>query len=294
MRGWFRDAFAQTTSSTGTKGIKPSTESGHSTTTRKNAVTKTASSSSSSDLSLTKPLKPSDDAQLSLTHPSSLGVLLVPARVAKLSLLAVGLGEILDRAGILHEDTPEVLRSQFYKVWYDVQPQVSRWVERIGEALELDSLQQHLAVKYQFAVGAGIGMLAAPLFTSMATLLWQPALLLCGLAEWTKGRSLLQSGLGSKLDAVLDAVHRGVHRCWPDPSAFSSFSLIETSGGSGKTRGYTLGLSSTLAVETKPTEQRALTVSQPSPQNHRQAHPVMQIFRHGVLVGGALGLLLKI
>jgi hypothetical protein len=161
---------------------------------------------------------------------SPISLVLLPGRLVKLPVLACLLAETLDRLDILHEQTPAVLRSQFHRVWYDVQPRLSQWqhqLQALWQRITPENIQS-IPTKYQFAMGASLGMIASPLVASLSVSLWQPALVLYGLAELNshikaKGGkwslpTLLGDGenaLGNKLDGWLDGVRQWVRNCFP-------------------------------------------------------------------------------
>jgi hypothetical protein len=254
---------------------------------------------------------------------SPLSFVLSPGRLVKLPVLAWMLAETLDRLDILHEQTPAVLRSQFHRVWYDVQPRLFQWqhqLQALWQRITPESIQS-IPTKYQFAMGASLGMIASPLVASLSVSLWQPALVLYGLAELNshikaKGGkwnlpTLLGDGedaLGIKLDSWLDGVRQWVRNRFPEPPN-SPTSLLETSGGS-KDPGYSLGItgycpteSSTkrqlLQLQLKNLGNKVVDSSKHSLLEMRgimdhesitQDHTIVEMIRHGFLVGGLLGL----
>jgi hypothetical protein len=187
---------------------------------------------------------------------------------------------------------------------------------------------QSLPPKYQFAMGSSLGMIASPLLVTLTASLWQPALLLYGLAEVnanikSRGKGSLvgmmfgngenNSGrLGAYLDSLLESLRRGVHHYFPKPESSLSNNnalLLETSGGDAKT-GYSLGMTGYYAAEPQkrrlpqrledffgskvmgralvPVETKAVVVEV---QETNERHPVAEMIRHGFLVGGVVGLL---
>jgi hypothetical protein len=194
--------------------------------------------------------KSGQTAAAAAASPTSLAVLLQPLRLCKLTLVAWLLAEVLDHMGILHEDTPTVLRSQFHRVWYDLQPKLSDLtsrVQRLWGQVTPERIQS-LPPKYQFAMGSSLGMIASPLLVTMTASLWQPALLLYGLAEVnanikSRGKGSLgmmfgngenNSGLGADLDSLLERLRRGVRRG-------GNGSLGRMVGNGGETNGGRLG-----------------------------------------------------
>jgi hypothetical protein len=154
---------------------------------RNNSDGGTQQDESSSSLLLSKNQKSSS---ILLGPSPSPSLLLLPVRLCKLSLAAWLLAEALDRIGILHEETPAVLRLQLQHVWYDnVQPHLADLPVRLKSAWHRVAPEgiQGIPTKYQFAIGAGVGMAVsqplAVLSWTALTVVWQPTLLVYGLAE---------------------------------------------------------------------------------------------------------------
>jgi hypothetical protein len=102
-----------------------------------------------------------------------------PRRWVKVMVAAWLLAEALDRLGILHDDTPQLLRSQIDRLWFDLE---SRW-KAVRVRLETATVQSN---KPPFALGVVVGMMVSPL----AALAWQPLLAVVCLAEWNTHRRM--------------------------------------------------------------------------------------------------------
>ena len=247
---------------------------------------------------------------------SSLCRALLPTRLFRLSLTAWILAEGLDRLGVLHPDMPAVLRSQFHRVWYDLQPHWTQWQRRIVSAWRRVAPRglKSTPTKYQFAVGAGVGMIVSPVLLPWTMALWQPALALYGLAEWNaRSKLLLQThhpwalhvdqGLESVRQAMTGLVLPPVST---DRVSYPQTRMLATSGGSKKAT-YKLGISSSsssaLTPETTTPSPRSHTLVTASSNNNSRSHlmkdhvpdwehrQLVEMIRHGFWVGGVVGLL---
>ncbi len=172
--------------------------------------------------------------------------LLRPSRIARLSLLAFVLAEVLDRLGILYEDTPSILKSQLEAFWYyDVEPTLMVWKASLQEFYVLkirpylpsflqpgnwngENLQGHVVsvlstTKVAFTAGAALGMISSPVFVQWAVRYWKPVLAVYSLAEVNHyckrlGRKLVQRlgdtphTLGATLDGILEQCRHLVRR----------------------------------------------------------------------------------
>ncbi len=225
-----------------------------------------------------------------LPSRSPLSILLFPIRIAKLSLIAWLLAEALERFGILHEETPTLLRSQVHRVWYDVQPHLFTFRDRIRSTWKQMAPRglPSLAIKYQFAIGAACGMMASPLLG----VAWQPVLLFYGLAEanarakatgfWSL-EHVLNPTLAQKVDQGLDRVRQSLSNLVAPISSSSSQLLLGTTGGGTTRPTYTLGLSSTVTKNATPIQ-----------QHDWERHQFLEMIRHGLLVGSIVGLMGKL
>jgi hypothetical protein len=271
------------------------------------------------------------------TNTPSLGVVLLPFRLLKLSVAAWVLAEILDQFGILNEYTPSILKSQFHRVWYDVQPKFHRvWYdvqpkvqaghEKLGQWWSTTTQERlpGMPPKYQFAIGASLGMIASPLLATVTFSLWQPAVLLYGLSELNahfkaKGKlhlgAILGNGKGGEnlvasLESLLDRVRQWVRGCFLE--APTSGALLDTSGGGNP--GYCLGVSSYSSSTVEPQIRhlrqkikdfghRVVDSSEhslvefkeriESPDNNN-SNIFVEMIRHGLVVGSAIGLLVGV
>lgn len=243
---------------------------------------------------------------------SGLGIILLPSRIFKLSLGAWVMAEVLDRIGILHEDTPALMRSQFHRVWYDVQPFLSKAQTRLSQVWGrcTPSNLRNVATKYQFAIGAGIGMIFSPLVLTVTAIAWQPALLLYGLSELNElakesGRGLEtwlgQNRLEQSIDRGLSKIRQSVRIILPDQGQHYSQQALLGGTTGGSKQPYTLGMvaycSPPVSKKKVPAHMRLVASRTSNPQDGtvtgaQSSDPFQEMVRHGALVGGALAFLL--
>lgn len=220
-------------------------------------------------------------------------VLLLPMRFAKLSLAAWILAELLDRLGILHEETPAILRSQVHRVFYDLQPHwfhLRDWMVTTWHRIAPNNGHPNsLPTKYQFAMGATMGMMTAPLLS----LAWKPAVVLYAVAEINarakrQGRWNLEHvfhpTLAHPIDEGLEKLRRSIANLVTPIT--SSQLLLSTTGGGGvsKATTYSLGLSPCTA---KPQVDSMV-------QEDWQQYRFWEMIRHGVVAGSLLGFMGKL
>ncbi|CAJ1945160.1 unnamed protein product [Cylindrotheca closterium] len=232
-------------------------------------------------------------------------------RVVRLSLVAWILSEALDLMGILHEDTPRLLKSQVDRVWYDVQPKLMDALNLIHEwwsrAMTTENFES-IPSKYNFALGTSIGMIVAPLLSAVMGTIARPLILVYSLAE---GNAFLQrrgqrglvdlldtihSGIGHGFGRVLERFRRIVRSAMPQPVPIDG-ALILTTGGSrfDSIRGTLVQQRhyrrSYLFPWRKVQISKALVNS--NQDGKGPIHPMVAMIRHGFVVGSAIGFFLR-
>jgi hypothetical protein len=71
---------------------------------------------------------------------------LSPVKIVQICILAFGLAELLDRMGVLYEDTPEVIKSQLDAWWQlDIEPFLLQWTDK-ARTLWVDTIASHIGV----------------------------------------------------------------------------------------------------------------------------------------------------
>lgn len=212
---------------------------------------------------------------------SKLAMVVLPSRLCRLSIIAWLLAETLDHFGILHEDTPEVLRSQVYRVWYELQPRLSELRYRL-ETIYYGHIAP-AAVKTSkppFAIGVATGMIASPL----VTVAWQPMVVVVCLAELNarqkmKGRWHLENAFGHGLDRIRNRVRTLLP---PIHGNDHGRMLMIKSGGSSKEK------RKVWMFMTRNDIPSALSTSRECQQSDR----FRELLKHGALVGSLLGLVM--
>ena len=188
-------------------------------------------------------------AAAALVAPSSLSSALMalvrPHRLLKLSLTALLLAEALDALGILTEDTPLALQSQFRRIWhFGVKPKVLHWQARTHKLWK--HLKQQIPkypVKYHFAIGTSLGMALSPALSTVAKVWGPPTLILYGLSEllnYVVQTASFHNPFLRFVERFLDTIRRRVRLCVPAPPPLSPSTsifvspqgrVLQTSGG---------------------------------------------------------------
>lgn len=290
----------------------------------------TASISSPTRISKKRSRNTSDKVgpQHASSSTPSLSLVLLPKRLCKLSLAAWLLAEALDRIGILQEETPAALRSQFHRVWCDLQPRFSDLQLRLQSAWRDVAPRGFKGIpsKYQFAVGAGVGMVVSPLFLSWTAIVWQPTLLVYGLSELharlkASGRWSLEvvfnESVAGKIDRELDRVRHSIRTLMlHHPSSSPHNQTLLLTGGSRKSSYHLSGYPSVAAsrssrssakkeltvffwrsstrtqqLHASSTNTRSMTHHYGTSDDCEEKHRMKEMLRHGFLVGGMVGLL---
>ena len=151
-------------------------------------------------------------ASYSESPSHAISVVFIPTRILKLSIAAWCLAEFLDYCGIVtngssdssstKEETTSRLQAQLHRLWYRAQPKVQevqtkvqRWWTNHPEIVQLlrpstwsskeqlSKALEDLPAKYQFAMGASLGMITSPILWSVSSSVFPPLAVLCGLAE---------------------------------------------------------------------------------------------------------------
>lgn len=211
-----------------------------------------------------EPVSSPSTSMMSTKAAMSLLSFLRPSRVARLSLLAFVIAEVLDRLGVLYEDTPSILKSQLEAFWYyDVEPTLMLWKAHLQQFYAL-KIRPHLpsflrhdnlssenlrsnvlsflsTTKVAFTVGASLGMISSPVFVQCAVRYWKPILAVYSLAEANhyckrQGKKLVQrlgdtpQTLGATLDGMLEQCRNLVRRVVLGTKAVKDGSIVVLTG----------------------------------------------------------------
>jgi hypothetical protein len=151
----------------------------------------------------------SSSSSSSMSIPS----LFVPSRIIKISILAVLIGELLDRIGILYEqDAPAIFEARIHDFWiHTVEPKLIRIKERI-QLFYWNRIEPHLppwivhaiddcmyygtnplaslvganeipTTKVAFVIGTSIGMILSPIIINYTYRYWKLFVAVYGVAE---------------------------------------------------------------------------------------------------------------
>jgi hypothetical protein len=239
-----------------------------------------------------------------IPNQSVTAMVFFPSRVLKLTVAAWILSETLDMLGILNDDTPQLLRSQVDRVWYDVYPKLilikhtfQGWWDG---AITLENLEK-IPSKYNFAIGTSLGLIVSPVMLVASGSLWQPALVIYILAEvnanlrargrWNLGSVRKQLKFGSIVERFFERVRRFVRSSLPQPQAIDGALVKTTGGGSQYTGKHISKRRSIVQRNTKSKQNNELMVLPPKTQPD---HPIVLMLRHGFLVGSFIGLCLRV
>jgi len=252
-----------------------------------------------------------DEDNTDVTAEDAKKSVLLGNRVIRLSFVAWILSEALDLLGILHEDTPRLLKSQVDRVWYDVQPKLLDTLDLIQEWWSMTMTMENLECipsKYNFALGTSIGMIAAPFLSAFMGSIATPAILIYALAE---GNAFLQRRGQRGLVELLDSIHIGIGRAFgkvlerfrrmvrsamPRPQPIEG-ALILTTGGSrfDRSRGALVQQRhyrrSYLFPWRKVPTSKVVAIS--NQDGKEPIHPMVAMMRHGFVVGSAIGFFLR-
>ena len=191
---------------------------------------------------------------------STIPMVFLPMRIVKLSLAAWVISEVLEYCGLIDTENTLLstssesitwktsrLRQHLTSIWHHAQPQVTKlnerinnWWHRYGTIFRKATwssrhqLQVELSYwkpKYVFGVGAGLGLVVAPLAYSLCQALFPPLALAYGLAELNHySKSKYDISLSS---LVLLSRNRGTSRSLQEESRQSSWIFRRNRPGRG-------------------------------------------------------------
>lgn len=228
----------------------------------------------------------------------SLSTIVPQNRILKLSIAGWLVAETLDALQILHVDTPVLLKAQVDRIWYDLQPKVALFVdaakEWLGTTITIDNISK-IPPKYNFAVGASLGMITCPSLSAFAGSIWQPALLLYIIAEINAnlGRKTNFSfgQIGNRIGVfiereILERLRWTIRSIVSDASSSSTSmerALIQVNGGAKDVYTYQKGQVG-LPLPKKLVEFKEKTFE----------HPVISMILHGFTVGLGIAIAMRL
>ena len=257
---------------------------------------------------------------------STIAAIITNNRIVGIIGISLFVAEILDTFDVLNIDLPTLTKSQVNRVWYnDVQPKLTK-IQRIvfewlDKTVTLENLEK-VPKKYNFAIGASLGMIIYPNISSLIMTIWKPTLIMYLIAEFnatlasknqnfsigqifggddTQQNNNIAKKIVIAIESFLERLRWSVRSSIvpdnPDPTTSSSSSMMMSSGALIRTTGggggyYSLGsntyhrkyLLSLIPLPQKLVEFKERTLE----------HPIIAMIRHGFVVGIAIGICFRL